>query len=72
MDKKGFKIGDKVKLKPNYVRRFRQGTKIGEIISFNHLYIRVKYDGGFFGCPYKENEIDHAVKIGEQLLLFEL
>ena len=69
MEKHDFKIGDKVKLKPAYINLFRkQGTKIGEIVEFNDKYIRVRYDGRRHGFPYKPYEIEHIVKVGEQLM----
>ena len=70
MDKKSFKIGDKVKLKPGYIRRFRQGTKTGEVVLIGATYIRVVYGGQRHCCgfPYMPHELEHAVKVGEQLL----
>lgn len=68
MDKKGFKIGDKVKLRPAYIKIFKkQGTEIGEIIEFNSSYIRVSFSGWAWGFPYKPHEIELAVRVGEQL-----
>ena len=66
MDKKGFKIGDKVKLRPGYIKSFHQGTKVGRVISFSNSYIRVKY-GAFDECPYLPREIEREVRVGEQL-----
>jgi len=64
-----FKIGDKVKLKPQYIKVFRmQGTKVGVIIEFRGKYIRVKFDGRSWGFPYKPNEIELITKAGEQLV----
>lgn len=68
MNRKGFKIGDKVKLRPNYIKIFRkQGTKVGEIIKFSGSYIRVKFPGRPWGFPYKPHEIELVIKVGEQL-----
>jgi hypothetical protein len=68
MVKESFKIGDKVKLRPAYVKRFtKQGTKVGEIIEFNSSYIRVKFAGRPWGFPYKKYEIEHVVRVEEQL-----
>lgn len=68
MIKHNFKVGDKVKLKSNYVDIFRlQGTKVGEIIEFDGKYIRVKFKGRLWGFPYISHEIEHAVGVGEQL-----
>ena len=68
MSNHNFKIGDKVKLKPSYIRQFKQGTKHGEVIGFNDKYIRVKYKGRECGFPYKPNELEFVVKVGEQLM----
>ncbi len=67
MVKHSFKIGDKVKVKYPYIKYFKQGTKIGEIVKFNRDYIRVKYDGRSTPFPCKPNEIELVVKVGEQL-----
>jgi len=72
MGKHNFKIGDKVKLKSEYTKYFKQGTKVGEIIDFSGSYIRVKYIGKDNGFPYKPHEIERAARVGEQLMLFEL
>lgn len=70
MDKKSFKIGDKVKLKPTYIRVFPQTIEVGKVVGFDEGYILVSYSGCCYkeGFPYESNEIEHVVKVGEQLL----
>lgn len=72
MDTKGFKIGDKVKLKPPYVKQFPSvGVHTLTIVEgyCGESYIPVWHKGlpwRYF--PLKPCEIEHAVKVGEQLL----
>ena len=67
MDKEGFKVGDKGKLRTEYVRRFRQRAEIGEVMSFNNKYVRVSYEGYYGPFPYRPHEIERVVRVGEQL-----
>lgn len=69
MKNSGFKIGDKVKLKPQWRKTFPQTTEVGEVAGLDKNYILVTYDGCAYkeGFPYMPNEIEHAVKVGEQL-----
>ena len=68
MDREGFKIGDKVKIKnPN---DWNMNIRIGTIVGFD-TYIRVTYEGGnvvWNRYPHLAREIEHVVKVGEQLL----
>ena len=67
MDRKGFKIGDKVTLKNP--RSFSLGTEVLTIICFQGKFIKVTWgelkEREF---PLYPCEIKHVVKIGEQLL----
>lgn len=69
----GFKIGDKVKLIDCPTK-----SKIGKIGVIVKIYppdsgcqYRVRIGMGW-SCPMYEKEIEPVLKIGEQLLLFEL
>ena len=66
MDKKGFKVGDRVKLKNP--RDFSHlGSMILTIMEFDSKFVLVNW-----GCaetfPLYPNEIAHAVRVGEQLM----
>lgn len=71
MDRKGFKIGDKVRLTdPPDWGKVTKGK--GLIVGFDS-YIRVDWQGTLgrgMGSyyPHKVNEIELAVKVGEQLM----
>ena len=69
MDKKGFKVGDKVKLKGNFCGI--SGDDIGQVVSVSHYiriawtgYLRVRLDDIY---PHLAEEIERVVKVGEQL-----
>lgn len=67
MDKKGFKIGDRVKLKEGYFFGCRGKTLT--VTAFENGYVYVIWDGinaEYF--PLYPDEIESAVKVGEQLL----
>ena len=70
MIKHNFKIGDKVSLKGSSYCGV-SGNDIGVVTSL-HCYIEVLWQGYLgkkLGCyPHKPNEIEHAIKVGEQLL----
>lgn len=71
MDRKGFKIGDKVKLKDcvNFRCKGKVLTIVKEAGDDFSKYLHVTYEGikgSYF--PLKSDEIEHAVRIGEQLL----
>lgn len=70
MDKEGFKIGDKVKLKGGSYGRYR-GNDIGEVVNID-VYIEVLWGGNLkrkLGIyPHRASEIEHVVKVGGQLL----
>ncbi|KKN73114.1 hypothetical protein LCGC14_0404230 [marine sediment metagenome] len=68
MVKHSFKKGDKVKLKPEFINRFGQKTKVGKVVGFDNLYVLVQYKGNDYGgFPYLPTEIEPAIKVGEQL-----
>lgn len=67
--KHNFKIGDKVKLK--YPQDWSMGDSIGTIIKFIPPYIRVDWKGSDYyrkNYPHLVREIEHTIKVGEQLL----
>ena len=68
MDRKGFKIGDKVKLKNP--KQWSVGGA-GLIVGFDG-YIRVSWEKGSINVksnfPHLVKEIEHVVKVGEQLM----
>lgn len=70
MIKHDFKIGDNVKLTPDYIHIFPQTTEIGKVVGFDDDYILVSYNGCCYkkGFPYVSKEIECVVKIGEQLM----
>jgi len=70
-----FKKGDKVKI-VKFIHRNRIG-QVGVIIETYFMkFPKTKYPYrikvGRWDCPMMENELEPAVKVGEQLLLFEL
>lgn len=68
MDKESFKIGDKVKLKEPKDWGCIGG--IGTVMYFDN-YIRVTWEKGEWAgenFPHFAREIEHTVRIGEQLL----
>ena len=70
MDTKGFKIGDKVRLKGSHYCGI-SGNDTGKVVSIT-CYIEVMW-GGRLGSrlgtyPHRPEEIEHVVKVGEQLL----
>ena len=78
-----FKMGDKVRI-TTFPDRYIVGSKC-TIIAINTGYpdvkfpyrVRGKYSSGMnsgkpFGIPVMEREIEYTIRIGEQLLLFEL
>lgn len=72
MDKKGFKIGDTVKLKAPYYCGINSSAT-GRVVGIRGFYVEVSWDGELrrrLGkwYPHKPSEIEHAVKVGEQLL----
>ena len=75
-----FKVGDKVKLRPEFINIWPQGTKVGTVIkcldnsnSIDGDFIYVTYEGLSIGnyFPYRPYEIEKVRIKGEQLLLFE-
>jgi len=82
MAKESFKIGDKVKViynnnGSNIVKQAM--NKIGMVKSIYNsppVIIYVKFNeaiyGDLFAIGFFEDEIEHIVKVGEQLMLFEL
>lgn len=72
MNKKGFKVGDKVRLKDP--RGWAIGG-VGVVVGFDG-YIRVTWSirSGASGVsfPHLADEIEHAVRVGEQLMLFNI
>lgn len=68
--KHNFKIGDRVKLK--YAHDWENiGDIIGVIIRFTAPYIRVDWGGEQKwkrDYPHLPKEIEHTIKVGEQLL----
>lgn len=66
MDKRGFKVGDRVKLKEP--KKWSVGG-IGIITGFD-IYIRVKWENGGHrkdNFPHLPRELEHAIKVGQQL-----
>lgn len=70
MSNHNFKIGDKVKLKSDYIHLFPQRTKVGKVIGFDGIFVLVAYSGVHYkdGFPYRPKEIEFTVRVGEQLL----
>jgi len=67
MDKKGFKIGDKVKLKNP--RSFSLGAATLTIVRFQGSFIKVIWGGiKERDFPLLPNEIEYVSRKGEQLL----
>ena len=67
--KQGFKVGDKVKLKGNFCGI--SGDDIGQVVSVSH-YIRIAWTGYLRArlddiYPHLAREIEHTVRVGEQL-----
>ena len=68
MDKKGFKIGDKIVLKNP--KDWRQGKNIGTLVQFpygNIPYFKVVWDKNDFSYYYSD-EIKRVNRKGEQLV----
>jgi hypothetical protein len=69
MAKESFKIGDRVRLTDP--RNWDMGNPIGLIITFDRCYVRVLWEGTKWnkdkGYPHLPHEIEHVVKVGEQL-----
>ena len=69
MKKHNFKVGDKVKLKDP--RDWSMGDKVGIIVRFTAPYIQVDWEGideWKKNYPHLPKEIEHIVKVGEQLM----
>ena len=66
MDKKGFKVGDKVRLKDP--KSFSLGIETLTIVRFEQKFIKVAWGKAKNGeFPLYPNEIEFVVKVGEQL-----
>lgn len=67
MNKHGYKIGDKVKLK--HPKRWSMCTQIGVVVGFDEYYIRVSYKGNvcYEDYPHLPREIYKVSRKGEQL-----
>jgi len=72
--KHNFRIGDKVKQKNP--QDWDMNNPVGAVIAFDRCYIRVLWEGTKWnndkGYPHLPREIERVVKVGEQLLLFEI
>ncbi len=68
MNKYGYKIGDKVKLK--HPERWSMHTQIGAVVGFDAYYVRVTYKGNICreDYPHLPREIYKISVKGEQLL----
>ena len=69
MVKHNFKVGDKVRLKDPKVFP-HLGTKILTVIDFSNKFANVRHKGMIKGAyfPLYPCEIEHIIKVGEQLL----
>lgn len=67
-----FKVGDKVRLRSEFISHFKMGTGVGVVVGYDNFesYILVTYGKTDMGreFPFYPKEIEHVSKKGQQLV----